>query len=298
MSFLPSHNNWMSSTTHTKRKSTTKVEIDRFHLTNLDPASNIVIIGKKNTGKSWLVRDLMYHFRKFPVGVVISPTEKTSPFFSSFFPQTMLQECWDPDYIRRLYESQEKRLINKEHHLTDQDRIALIMDDCLADAHLWKRDKYIRKLFMNGRHAYFLFILTMQFVLGIPPDLRTNIDYTFIFRENILKERKKIWENYAGVIPTFTLFNSLMDKCTQKHMCLVICNNGTSNELSQNVFWYKAQMHAPFRFGSPQLWDWDAKNKKSQEDDDEEEDKAESNAGLTRCEKDYRNLTVVMKGEH
>ena len=36
---------------------------------------------------------------------------------------------------------------------------------------------------MNGRHYKILFILTMQYALGIPPNLRTNIDYVFILRK-------------------------------------------------------------------------------------------------------------------
>ena len=38
---------------------------------------------------------------------------------------------------------------------------------------------------MTGRHYNILFIITMQYPLGIPPALRTNLDYVFLFRENI-----------------------------------------------------------------------------------------------------------------
>ena len=55
---------------------------------------------------------------------------------------------------------------------------------------------------MNGRHWHILFIITMQYPLGIPPNLRTNIDYVFILRENIVSNRKRIYDNYAGMFPT------------------------------------------------------------------------------------------------
>ena len=35
-----------------------------------------------------------------------------------------------------------------------------------------------------------LFLLTMQYALGVPPNLRTNIDYVFILRENYVSNRK------------------------------------------------------------------------------------------------------------
>ena len=31
----------------------------------------------------------------------------------------------------------------------------------------------------------------MQYPLGIPPALRTNVDYVFILRENIMRNQKK-----------------------------------------------------------------------------------------------------------
>ena len=46
---------------------------------------------------------------------------------------------------------------------------------------------------MNGRHYKILFLLTMQFPMGISTALRTNIDYVFIFRENIKKNRERLY---------------------------------------------------------------------------------------------------------
>ena len=62
---------------------------------------------------------------------------------------------------------------------------------------MWTRDKMMRLLFMNGRHWKVMLIITMQYPLGIPPNLRTNIDYVFILREpylQIVKEFGKIMQ--------------------------------------------------------------------------------------------------------
>ena len=61
-------------------------------------------------------------------------------------------------------------------------RAFLILDDCLYD-NTWSKDKWMRSVFMNGRHYKLLFLLTMQYALGVPPNLRTNIDYVFILRK-------------------------------------------------------------------------------------------------------------------
>ena len=54
----------------------------------------------------------------------------------------------------------------------------------------------MRLLFMNGRHWKIMLIITMQYPLGVPPNLRPNIAYTFILREPYLTNRKRIYENY------------------------------------------------------------------------------------------------------
>ena len=119
----------------------------------------------------------------------------------------------------------------------------------------WTKDKLMRLLFMNGRHWKILLIITMQYPLGIPPNLRTNIDYVFILREPYINNRKKIYENYAGMFPTFESFCQVMDQCTENFECLVINNNAKSNKLQEQIFWYKAEHHANFRLGSKEFWE-------------------------------------------
>jgi hypothetical protein len=108
---------------------------------------------------------------------------------------------------------------------------------------------------MNGRHVHTMFIVTMQYAMGIPPNLRTNIDYVFILREPYIANRKRIFDNYAGMFPTFESFCQVMDQCTENYECLVINNNAKSNRLQDQVFWYKADPHNEFRLGSKEFWE-------------------------------------------
>ena len=133
-------------------------------------------------------------------------------------------------------------------------RTFVILDDCLYD-NSWAREKLMRLLFMNGRHWKIMLIITMQYPLGVPPNLRTNIDYTFILREPYINNRKRIYENYAGMFPTFESFCQVMDQCTENYECLVIANNAKSNKLEDQIFWYKASAHGKFKLGSKEFWE-------------------------------------------
>jgi hypothetical protein len=158
--------------------------------------------------------------------------------------------------------------INSYGHTNIDPRAFLVLDDCLYDSS-WTKDKNVRALFMNGRHLKVFFIISMQYPLGIPPNLRTNIDYIFILRENIVANRKRIYDNYAGMFQNFEIFCQVMDQCTENYECLVIDNTTKSNKLEDNVFWYKAETHPSFQMCNQQFWEL---SKKMNNDNEIEED--------------------------
>jgi hypothetical protein len=222
----------------------------------------MVIIGKKDTGKSFLVRDVLFQTqRHFPVGTVISATEAANEFFQTMVPSKFIHDKYRPEIVQNVIKRQatikSKRNTDKQARGGGSNvdpRAFLILDDCLYDAKSWINEESTRFVFMNGRHIDLMTIITMQYPLGITPNLRTNVDFVFILRENILGNRRRIYENYAGMFPTFEMFCSFMDQCTENYECLVICNNVSSNKLEDQVFWYKASEHPPFRLFDQTLW--------------------------------------------
>jgi hypothetical protein len=231
----------------------------------------IVLIGKRETGKSFLVRDLLYYHQDIPIGTVISGTEEGNGFYAKMIPKLFIHNEYNSVIIENILKRQRQVLKEMKqdvelHKKTNIDgRTFAILDDCLYDSS-WSRDKLMRLLFMNGRHWKIMLIITMQYPLGVPPVLRTNIDYVFILRENIVGNRKRIYENYAGMFPTFEAFCQVMDQCTENYECLVINNNVKSNKLQDQVFWYKADHHNDFKLGSKEFWEM---SKNIRDDDDE-----------------------------
>lgn len=220
----------------------------------------IVLIGKRDTGKTFLVRDLLYYKQDIPIGTVISGTEEGNGFYSKLVPKLFIHNEYNTAIIENILKRQRtvlkqiKKEIETYKKSTIDPRAFVILDDCLYD-NTWARDKMMRLLFMNGRHWKIMLVITMQYPLGIPPTLRTNIDYVFILRENYIANRKRIYENYAGMFPTFEAFCQVMDACTENYECLVINNNSKSNKLIDQVFWYKADSHNDFKLGAKEFWE-------------------------------------------
>lgn len=254
------------------------LELKKFDMKSIQfkPNENkgpvVVLIGKRDTGKSFLVRDLLFYQQDIPIGTVISGTEEGNGFYTKMVPKLFVHNEYNTAIIENVLKRQRtvlkqiKKDMETYKRTTIDPRAFVILDDCLYDA-TWTRDKMMRLLFMNGRHWKVMLVITMQYPLGIPPTLRTNIDYVFILRENYIANRKRIYENYAGMFPTFESFCQVMDQCTENYECLVINNNSKSNKLHDQVFWYKADSHGDFRLGSKEFWELS----KGINSDDEEE---------------------------
>lgn len=237
-----------------------KLKLKRFDMASIKDDKTVVLVGRRDTGKSFLVKDLLYNHRNIPIGTVISATECANKFFSYMVPSLFIHDEYTPQIIENVL-SRQKTLVDKVNNdiatngsTRIDPRAFLILDDCLFD-NSWTKDKNIRALFMNGRHWNILFVITMQYALGIPPILRTNIDYVFILREQYICNRKRIYDNFAGMFPNFESFCQVMDQCTENYECLVINTNAKTNKLEEQVFWYKAEPHDSFRIGAKEFWD-------------------------------------------
>ena len=236
-----------------------QLHLRKFDISSIPDDKVIVLIGRRETGKTFLVKDLLYYHRDIPIGTVISPTESANLCYSKIVPSLFIHDEYTPQLLENVLKRQKlvtKRL-NKETAMYGSSKLDprafLLLDDCLYDD-CWKKDKNIKYIFMNGRHQKIMLIITMQYPLGVPPALRTNVDYVFILREPVVSNRKRIFENYAGMFPSLEVFCQVMDQCTENFECLVIHNNAKSNKLEDQVFWYKAEHHEDFTLGSREFW--------------------------------------------
>lgn len=252
------------------------LHLKKFDMKSIPYDKVIVLIGKRETGKSFLVKDLLYYHQDLPIGTIISGTEAANNFYGKMFPPLFIHGEYSPLVIDNYLKRQKLvvNLMNKEKKKGGKSKIdprgILILDDCLYD-NSWIKDTNIRALFMNGRHYKTMFVITMQYALGITPNLRTNIDYVFILRENYLNNRKKLFDHYAGMFPSFEIFCQVMDQCTENYECLVINNNAKSNKIEDQVFWYKADPHPDFTMGAPELWLHHKENYKMNDSESEDE---------------------------
>jgi hypothetical protein len=153
----------------------------------------------------------------------------------------------------------------------------------MFNSSIWQKDKNIRSIFMNGRHYSILTIITSQTPLGLNPSLRSQIDYVFIFKNNVIKEREKIYNHYAGICNSFEVFNKIMDNTTANFEVMVIDNTTQENSITEQIKWYKA-IDKSFKMCSPELWNLCALEEQKKQNklfyDDDEENEEDFNPNM------------------
>jgi len=253
--------------------------IKEFDMSKLGPGKVIVFIGKRNSGKSVLVVDYLYHNQDIPVGTCISATDEYNQTFKGIIPDMFIHDEYSSELVEKFVHRQKWITTKKKDEeapdwkdYRDVDnRAFLIFDDLAFDSNTWVKDKNVKFIFMNGRHVGITFLITMQYMLGIPPSLRTNVDYVFICRENKVTMKKKLYDHYAGMFPDYNMFSQVLGECTKDFGCLVIDNVTKSGKLEDQVFWYKADIskHKNFRLCDDSFWISQPRNEIVEEEDRE-----------------------------
>ena len=222
-----------------------KIALKKFDLKTMITNPSIIMIAKRGSGKSWAVRDFIYHIRDISMGIIISPTERMDPFYSKFFPDTYIYYNYKTEIIAKLLARQIKIKEKNEERIKAgknpiDTRAFIVMDDCLAQKGEWINDTPIKELLFNGRHYDITYILTMQFSLSITPELRTNFDYIFLLADDFTSNQKRMFDHYAGMFQNFDHFRQIFTQLTSDYGVMVIVNRGARAQFWEKIYWYHA----------------------------------------------------------
>jgi hypothetical protein len=224
----------------------------RIHEKGYMGGSKIVVIGKPGTGKSYLIRGLLYAKKHiFPVGIVMSGSEDTNHDFAKIMPPTFIFNEYNEDKIKDFVKRQKLAL----EHLQNPWAF-MVIDDCTDDPKIFNKPLQ-NALFKRGRHWQMMYILALQYALDVKPQIRGLIDGVFLLREPVKSNREKLYRNYASIIPTYEIFSDIMDQLTEDHHAIYIHNFSNTNNWQDCVFYWKApKIPDGWKVGAPEYWDF------------------------------------------
>ena len=283
-----------------------KLPLRKFDPSTMPDNSTCVIVAESEGGKTTLAIDLMKHKRHLPAWYLFSESEGCSGRLSHTIPPTYTFSEFQKKKLEEIYVHQESKMIRYARPRSEADRrlipddelsieerfirnpcVGGFFEDCFGDKKIFSV-KEVQNLFKNGRHRMLFSIIPCQYVIDLPIACRKQVKYWFILREDSKEVRQKLFKHIGGACRTFEVFEEIMQLTNSDFRCIVIDNISKSKELTDRVFWYKADLHPAFKVGCKRYWDFHKANFKPHEVVDDAEREAKAKLDFAREQQQQR----------
>ena len=217
-----------------------------LNINNIKDYPVICCLGKRRSGKTFLIRDLIYnHFvkiKKYKNIILISPT--------AHIDQSNSYSFIDDKYkFEEFSESLLLNLMKRQAELIKRDRkgsynTLLILDDVINMSDK-RESKLLASLLVKSRHYRISIILSLQYMKSqeFTPASRDNIDYLFVFPQTSTENIKNISSQWFGgskekEMKGRQLIESVPD--IEDHNILVIDNTEINLDINKMIYEYIA----------------------------------------------------------
>jgi hypothetical protein len=208
--------------------------------TQLMPGCTILIVGKRSSGKTIMLYDVLSHMRGwFNFGLALSPTQESRQALARHMPVEFI----DKPSVERL-----DHFVTTVNDFYDDASAEgapprscfLICDDCAYDDR-FMRCKTLQEVFLNGRHFRCTCCMVAQYLKKCSPSLRGNSDFVLVAWDPNADIQEMIWKFWFNMMPK-AVFREVFEACTENFGFLVmdVRKSATSRDWHDCVFWYRA----------------------------------------------------------
>ena len=223
--------------------------IDEFKPSAAQPDRIWLLIGGRNTGKTVLLRDLLYKTQRKTCDMCLAMTAtiSTANMFKKIMPTSFVyQNGYNYDVADAFLEACSANAEKGKIRHT-----VLVLDDVVFDNKILK-NKTQQALHLNGRHFHTSIFETSQYSMLIPTVIRANIDYVFALKETVRANRRRLYENYFGVFASFAEFEKVFSEVTKNYGAIVLDRTQSSGMLKDLIKYYRSVDNTPdFKLGRP-----------------------------------------------
>lgn len=242
---------------------------------NLPNHPTLAFFGKRRTGKSTTITNILYHCcGKIPFGIVMSDTAYAG-YWDQLVPKRLIVQGLRQDVLDWLV-ARQKKLVEK--YGVEDPRISafIVLDDVIADQKTIRYNADLARFFVLGRHLAITVFIASQYVKGVGPMVRTNCDYVFLQPIYNKTQRDVLWDLEAGFMKRDE-FSILMDQVIvrknlpgntaqtpKKEVQIMVCCDFEDSSNPQEKFYSFKPVHMKmlpkFRLCHPKYWE-DEQNK-------------------------------------
>jgi hypothetical protein len=193
---------------------------------NSSGANSYIIINKNDDENTRLVANIAKkHEDEIDSAIVISRT-----FFNKH--EKIVDKVYKSDnqILKFVLDNAQKMVLSDKTK-----RMLVVLDNC-SDKYRRTRNDYFSELIFNARHYNIILVVVETFSISFTPEIRNNFDKYiagYTDRPNI---KKRLYDQYFGIFPTFDSFNSVFQHAVGEDHYLLLNNNNTNQKITDQLF--------------------------------------------------------------
>ena len=240
------------------------MELYRFNPSKSLPRKGVLIyVGRTNSGKTFLMRDHLYHLRNdFDIALAMIGSKDTAYEFEQHIPAINVYDTLDLKKLTRIYEYLEKQKSKERRGMGKCPRVVVVIDDMGYKRKNILTSEVFLRIFFNCRHVNMLMLISVQDCKLVTPSLRGQVRQVFLCQEKNPSGRKRVYEAFNPGLDSFQEFDKLFKRYTINYGILVLNNElANSYDIEDNVFIYKAKDRGKFRVNKKgSMWNHNKRN--------------------------------------
>jgi hypothetical protein len=203
----------------------------------------MAIIAKRRSGKSVLIKSLIYEDWRFMFHKIYVFTDSTyNKFYKQFL--SRIHEGYDAGEINKIIDSQKGKLNSRDVNDPENIRVLIILDDIMRVKH----SEALLRLCNQGRHLHVSICMALQDSVLISREMRDQLDIIVSFRQSSKIARERLVHGYMATDDLKHGERVLMDATKEPYSALVIDNTSNSYDLEEFTYTYKVEKQPPETF--------------------------------------------------
>ena len=203
-----------------------RINIRKFDLDQIG-SGVYLLVGLRGTGKYIFTCHLLEH-KQYQTGIFFSSIVEHDPTLChQYCPYLYVFEQYTPKIL--------VGYIDRIHHKKSVDQPSVINFDHYRGEASITSCPAMKQLLTDSKSLNSTTLLTMMIPERIP--YHTHIDYVFIFMSS--PNRRRLYVDYGQLFESYEQFEKILLVCTKRYGCLVINNHPVSDQLCENIYWYR-----------------------------------------------------------
>lgn len=221
-----------------EKSSNKSKELNKARFDNLEDCSTILVLGKRRTGKTIIMKYIVRGMKPQRIIVLVGSKDNKSEWMANGFVHPLFIHVDNLlDALIKVCKYQDNRVwkyVSKGLSIPDKYKLTCVVDDKGYD-HSFMFSPMISEILCNGRHLGLSFIVAVQYFNMLHPSNRDQFDYVSMLFTNNEKNIEKAYKEYVGII-TLQSFKNVLNQATIRKGLLWIDNTKSTRDITEVLY--------------------------------------------------------------